>query len=244
LTQTPYDWLISVLDAYIEEYGGRLRLRGVITALLVLKRSLEGEGISISEVSRVTGAPLENVRRHFGKYVEQGYLNSRIDPCDERVTRYFFLDIDAERDRGLRVARALHAAGSPQPRCSPQPEKVPRFSAGTCDALMEVLDAFTTSLDSSMRIRAFKIVIALHQASLTSEGMTPSQIARVGDAPLETVRRRVQQYVDAGDLMELRDPDDERAHRLLYRDPSMWEASISATTNSLAQVDWSQFNTR
>lgn len=83
----PYDHLIAILDAFIEEFDGGMRIRGIKTALLIEKASEDGRGISLSEIARKTDAPLENVRRHMAKYVEQGSLRYVQDPDDERVTR-------------------------------------------------------------------------------------------------------------------------------------------------------------
>jgi DNA-binding MarR family transcriptional regulator len=83
----PYDHLISILDAFIEEFDGGMRIRGIKTALLIEKATKEGRGISLSEIARETDAPLENVRRHMAKYVEQGSLRYVEDPDDDRVTR-------------------------------------------------------------------------------------------------------------------------------------------------------------
>ena len=244
LTQTLYDRLIRVLDAYIDEYGGRLRLRGVLTALLVLRQSLNGDGISISDVSRKAEIPLENVRRHFGNYANEGILTSRADPNDERVTRYFFLDVGAERGRATRVAQALYEIGPPAGGWTPHPENAHPFSEATCDALTDALKAFTGTLDSGLRMRAFKIAIALHQASLSSEGMTTSQIARISGAPLETVRRTLKRYLELGNLRVVEDPDDDRAHRVLYRDPDWSGANIAAMAERLGKLDWSLLNVR
>ena len=50
MIQALHDRLISVLDAYIGEYGGKMRVRGILTALLILRSSLNGRSISISEI--------------------------------------------------------------------------------------------------------------------------------------------------------------------------------------------------
>ncbi len=244
MTQTLHDRLIALLDAYIEQYGGRLRLRGVLTALLVLRQSLRGEGISISEVSREAGIPLENVRRHFGIYTSQGILTSRPDPNDERVTRHFFQDLGKERERATRVAQALYAIGPPCGEWRPHPENAHSLTEKTCNALIDVLQSFTGNLDSGLRIRAFKIAIALHQASVTGEGMTASQIARTSGAPLETVRRTLKGYLEAGRLRMAEDPDDDRAQRVFYPNPVSSESSIDAMAEQLGRVDWSLLNVR
>lgn len=88
----PHDYLISILDAFIDEFDGQMRIRGVKTALLIQQASIDGRGISLSELARETKAPLENVRRHIAKHVNLGVLRYIPDPDDERVTRVIYVD--------------------------------------------------------------------------------------------------------------------------------------------------------
>lgn len=88
----PYDHLISILDAFIEEFDGGMRIRGIKTVLLIHRASIDGHGISISEIARETKAPLENIRRHINRQVELGNLRYVSDPDDERVTRVLATD--------------------------------------------------------------------------------------------------------------------------------------------------------
>ena len=85
----PYDQLIEVIEAFIDSdsFNGGMRVRGIKTALLIQQASLEGDGITVSELARATGAPLENVRRHMAKHVELGGLRYEADPDDDRATR-------------------------------------------------------------------------------------------------------------------------------------------------------------
>lgn len=243
MTLATYDRLIGTLDAFIDAFGGGMRMRGVMTAILILKHSLEDRGISISEVSRVSGAPIESIRRHFAANVKQGNLITRADPDDERVTRYLAADLDAEQARASRIARILYEIGPPATGPSPVPDSSIPFTETTCDALISVLQAFTRTLSGDLRIRAFKIAIVLLQGSLNKEGITASQISRVSGAPLETVRRTLKQYMDAGNLRVEEDPNDDRASRIFYRDPATSEAAISRIVADLAPVNWALFNT-
>lgn len=91
---TPYDELIEVLDIFIERFGGATRLRGVKTAALIQSATAQGTGMTVSEIAKATGAPLENVRRHMDKHVELGSLRYVNDPNDERVKRVVAADPD------------------------------------------------------------------------------------------------------------------------------------------------------
>jgi len=219
-----------------------MRIRGVLTAMLVLKTSLQGRGISISEVSQVSGAPLESIRRHFTENVRKNFLVTRADPDDERVTRYLAASLEFERDRGRRIATALHRIGPPYSETSSTPAEPLPFTVATCDALIEVLQTFITLLDGSMRLRAFKITIVMGQASLRNEGITASQIARASGAPPETARRTLQKYLQMGNLEVFEDPNDERASLMRYRDPAGADAAIRQVADRLEQVDWALFN--
>ena len=44
------------------------------TALLVLKSTLESDGIALSQIAAQAGIPIENVRRHMASYAEQGLI--------------------------------------------------------------------------------------------------------------------------------------------------------------------------
>lgn len=105
----PYDHLISILDAFIEEFEGGMRIRGVKTALLIQRASIDGRGISLTEIARETKAPLENVRRHIAKHVSLGLLRYIPDPDDERVTRVIYIDPDEQDAMARRIENRLAA---------------------------------------------------------------------------------------------------------------------------------------
>lgn len=109
----PYDELISVLEAFMDQYPGALRIRGIKTALLIQKATATGQGITLSELARQTNTPLENVRRHIAKYAEQGYLRYVEDPNDERAIRVMFNRPNEEAKRAERVFEKLCAMDWP-----------------------------------------------------------------------------------------------------------------------------------
>ena len=106
---SPYDELISVIEALSEQYTGGLRIRGIKTSLLILKATLDGSGITLSELSRQTNAPLENIRRHLSQRAERGHLYYISDPDDDRATRILFSKPEYEIDRVASVLRRLAA---------------------------------------------------------------------------------------------------------------------------------------
>jgi len=103
----PYDQLIAVLDSYITEFDGGMRIRGIKTALLIQQATAEGRGISISEIARLTNAPLENVRRHITKHVELGALCYIADPDDDRVNRVIATEPEMRRRTAEKIAAHL-----------------------------------------------------------------------------------------------------------------------------------------
>ncbi len=240
MSHSLYDQLIAVLDVFIDEFGGDLRLRGVQTLLLIHQATLDGRGISISEVRKVTGAPLENIRRHFTKQVEIGNLAITPDPDDDRVVRYRMPEGDDYLGIARRLSGRLALIGPPGGGSS-SAEKRP-FDTSTYDALIAALQAFANTMDGGLRIRGIKMAVVIQQATLDGSGMTASQIARQSGAPLETVRRYVQTYTEKGHLKLVEDPEDSRAHRILYTDPAQVERLLKTIASDLDAVDWSAFH--
>jgi DNA-binding MarR family transcriptional regulator len=109
-----YDHLIAILDSFISEVGGGMRIRGVKTALLIEKATEEGRGISVSEIARETGAPLENVRRHMAKHVALGALRYVKDPTDDRVTRVVSTEKGSFREAAKRIEERIAALEPPE----------------------------------------------------------------------------------------------------------------------------------
>lgn len=239
MTRSLYNQLIAVLDVFIEEFGGQIRFRGIQTWLLVQKASLTGQGISVSEVRAVTGAPLENIRRHFTRQVALGSLISYTDPEDERVVRYQVEDPDTHQRVARRMATRLNAIGPPD---GATPERQRSFNSGTYDALIDVLQAYADFLDSGLRIRAFKMAGVMLQTSLSSTGMTASEIARQSGAPLENVRRYIRNYVESGALEVIENPNDSRASLVLFKNPERVAQVFEAIAARLNGADWTAFN--
>jgi hypothetical protein len=239
LSQAVYDKLIAVLDVFIDEFGGRMKLRGIKTALLIQQASLEGRGISISEVRQATGGPLESIRRHFSKQVQLGTLRTLPDPDDDRVVRYQMADNERHQRAARRMAGRLASIHPVPADVLPEPQP---FGGGTYGTLIEVLQAFARAMDDGLRIRGFKFAIVIQQATVTGRGMTASEIATQSGAPMETVRRYIQSYMEIGNLRAIEDPDDHRKTRVLYRDPDMVDTVLESIWADLEQVDWSQLN--
>lgn len=235
----PYDRLLEVIDAYIDEFGGGMRIRGLQTHLLLRRATLDDSGLSISEAHRRTGAPLENLRRHFRQQVEKGVLSAAADPDDERVTRYRVTNLDAQMQSVRRLAERLNAIGRLDGK--PVTESAP-LGLATIDAQLGLLQVLADALDSSFRIRGFKVAILIQQATLTGDGITAAEISRASGAPLETSRRNLHQYQAAGDLLIEKDPNDERATRVRYPDPAQRALAISAMIEAMNRVDWRAFN--
>lgn len=239
LSHPPYQKLNDVLDVFIDAFGGRRRTRGIQTILLLRKASLDRCGISISEVRAVTKAPLENIRRHFQAEVEKGNLLTRIDPDDERVTRYLLPDPDEELAHTCEIAVRLRMIGRPSGTPALEWRK---FGRETIDAQIALLQTFVNALDSGLRIRECKMAIVIQQVTLSGEGITVSELARRAGAPLETVRRAIQRYTSSGVLRMIEDPNDDRAFRLFYADPELRTRAINKIAEAVDQVDWNAFN--
>ena len=104
---SPYDELISLVEVFSEQYTGGLRIRGIKTSLLILKATLHGSGITLSELARQTNAPLENVRRHLAQRAERGFLHYISDPSDDRATRILFSKPEYEMERVAQLLKHL-----------------------------------------------------------------------------------------------------------------------------------------
>ena len=239
MTQPVHDRLIAVLDVFIDEYGGRIRFRGILTALLIHRMTLAGTGISASEVRKVSGAPLETIRRNFAPHVDKGNLITVPDPDDDRVVRYKSTDSERHQLTARRMAGRLLAI---QPSEIQEAADQRPFGTATYDALIDVLQAFADVFDDGVRIRGIKMAVIILQASYSGEGITPSQIARRSGGALETVRRSIQEHVEMGILRTEEDPEDHRAYRVFYKDPESVTRHLDRIAQSLDQVDWAAFN--
>ncbi len=238
LSHSLYDRLIAVLDVFINEFGGQRRLRGVQTMLLIQRATFDGGGVSISDVRKLTGAPLENIRRHFARQVESGMLATQPDPEDDRVVRYRMVDDEQHRSAARTLSAKLLrlAPAGIDPPSEPRP-----LSGATYSTMIDVLQTFANSMDGGLRIRAFKIAVVIQQATKAGTGMTASEIARQSGAPLETVRRYIQSYLDIGNLRAVEDPEDSRKTRVHYADPAMVDEVLERIAADLDKLDWASF---
>ena len=238
LSHSLYEKLIAVLDVFIDLFGGQMTLRGIQTALLLQQATLDGRGVSISDVRQVTGAPLESIRRHFSKQVKLGVLSSLPDQDDDRVVRYRVEDNEQYQRAAQRMAAKLAAFGPTEP----DPDDQRSFSSSTYAALLDVLQTFANAMDNGLRIRGMKIAVVIQRATKTGTGMTATEIARQTGAPLETVRRYIQTYMEMGHLIATQDPDDSRKTRVRYRDPAAVDEVLETIWAELERLDWRQFN--
>ena len=71
---------------------GGLRIRDFKVAVLILKATLNGRGITPAEIARASGAPLETSRRYVHQYQASGDITVESDPEDDRATRVRFRD--------------------------------------------------------------------------------------------------------------------------------------------------------
>ena len=238
LRHSLYDNLTAVLDVFIDTFGGQMTLRGIQTALLLQQATLDGTGVSISDVRQLTGAPLESIRRHFSKQVKLGVLTSLPDPKDDRVVRYRVKDNEQYQRGARRMASRLANLGP----IEPDPVEQQSFGSRTYTALLDVLQAFASAIDNGFRIRAIKFAVVVQQATKSGIGMTASDIAKQSGSPLETVRRYVQAHMESGIMTAVQDPDDSRKTRVLFADPERVDAVLGAIWADLQRLDWRQFN--
>lgn len=235
----PYDHLIQVLDTFIEAMDGAMRIRRIQNLLIVQKATRFGPGISASEVSRRTGAPLENVRRQFLHQKARGLLETHADPKDDRITLFRVTAAGESAWPTLDIARRLHRIGPPGGSVHGAPHPP---SPATYDALLAVLQAFADAFDGGMRIRGFKTALLIQLATLAGTGITASELGRQTGAALETVRRHMTKHTALGDLRIVEDPNDERANRMFTAHPDRESARFAAVAARLDAIDWNAFN--
>ena len=229
-----YDRLIGILEPYLDTYPGTVSLRGVQIAIFLLQESIYGQGLSVSEIHRYSGAPLESVRRHMHRREADGELISERDPKDDRVRRYRVAQTEPLLARHKAMAGEVYALRPPT-----LPEERPRpFSRATTQALIDVLVPYGDAYQHSMRFRGFKTALLIQKATTTGEGITASELARSTRAPLETVRRHMLKHTELGDLTMLEDPKDERALRVRSAKPDEVAELARGILRGLEAVDW------
>ncbi|MGD8831296.1 MAG: hypothetical protein PVF57_11900 [Pseudomonadales bacterium] len=235
----PYDYLIRVLDTFIEVTDGAIPIRRIQNLLIVQKATHFGSGISASEVSRLTGSPLENVRRQLGRQKARGLLETHADPTDDRVTLFRTTAAGEREWQTTILAQRLHAIG---PLRDGKPGAPHPLSPQTYDALIAILQAFADAFEGGMRIRGFKTAMLIQLATLSGSGVTASELSRRTSAALETVRRHMAKHIALGDLRIVEDPEDERANRVFSAHPERESARFAAVAARLDAIDWNVFN--
>lgn len=229
----PCNHLITILDAYIDAFGGRMRARGIKTALLIAQASAEGHGISVSDLARQTDAPPETVRRHITKHAEAGRLHFVSDPDDDRVAKVMARRDTALTDQARELTRRLGNlhAGAP----------VPLLEAVPFSELIAVIEAFISRFPGEMKIRGFKTALLVQRATLSGTGIGLSEISRQTRAPLENVRRHMARYESMGAIRYAQDPDDNRATRVMFRSPDLVGTMVREVSERLSTIDWTRF---
>ncbi|MGE0625621.1 MAG: hypothetical protein AB7I04_16620 [Pseudomonadales bacterium] len=234
-----YERLIRIIDAYVATFGGATRMHGVQTLLIVQKATRFGNGVSPSTLHRLTGAPLENIRRRFQQFTERGLITAHPDPKDDRSTLYTMTNRGLSAWPAGDVARKLYTLR----QTSGRPESPPRLQCPeTLSALLAVLQAFADALDAGIRIRGYKTALLIQQATLSGEGITASTLSRETNAALETVRRHMAKHETLGDLKLVENPDDERATLVLTANPDREHRAWTAVARRLDALDWHLFN--
>jgi len=230
--------LIRIIDAYLTTFDGSMRLQGIHALLLLEKASRFGNGISRSDMHRLTGAPMENIRRRLQRFTAQHLVESHADPRDDRITLFRMTEAGLKTWPAETVARALYADRLPGRETAPPRSICPE----TYDALIAVLEAFSMALDPGIRIRGFKTALLIQQATLTGKGITATTLARLTNAAPETVRRHMTKHTELGDLRMVEDPQDERATRVFTAHPERESRAWSAVARRIDALDWSVFN--
>lgn len=105
--QLPYDEILTVLQSFIRCYPGAMRIQGIKRELLIHRATLEGSGITTTELARRTSTPLETVRRQITDAAARGTLRLEKDPDDDRKTRVLHSDPEQENQRVAEVIEYL-----------------------------------------------------------------------------------------------------------------------------------------
>ena len=237
----PYDTLIGILDAFIDNFDGRMRIRGIQTAFLIQQATLDGSGISASEIARRTGAPLENVRRHLGRAADAGRLTILSDPDDARSTRVFFTDPATQKLQDMAVAQRLAKLGDPSWDRDRAGIDADYSDSEPLTELIAVLQSFIDGYRSGMRMRAIKSALLIQKSTLQGNGISFSELARQCGVPAETVRRAMNRFVDLGILRCQEDPRDDRKNRVTTIHTSAHSRTVAEIMQHLAVIDWRRF---
>ena len=199
----PEDKLLGVIEGFIATYGGWRRLRE-IKILLLIQKAAGHQTINPTTLAKLSGMPLETVRRVLLAEEEAGNLILAEDPNDSRSK----IAILTEASRGSWNSRlvfesltALFTAPDHRPAPTPQVDY---------DLLLFVIDTLMEGYMDSIRIRGAKMSLLVQRATIEDAGISISDLARLNDAPFETVRRILAQHVEMGHIQFTQDPNDDR----------------------------------
>jgi DNA-binding MarR family transcriptional regulator len=237
----PYDTLIGILDAFIDNFDGRMRIRGIQTVFLIQQATLDGSGISASEVARRTAAPLENVRRHLHRAADAGRLTILSDPDDARSTRVFFTDPATQGAQDMAVAQRLAKLRDPSPDGGQADVNVAPSGSEPLTELIAVLQSFIDGYRGGLRMRAIKTALLIQKSTLQGSGISFSELARQSDVPAETMRRAMNRFIDLGILRCHEDPRDDRKNRVVTIDINAHSRTVAEIMQRLAVIDWRRF---
>ena len=110
------------------------------------------------------------------------------------------------------------------------------------DEIIAILLSFMEGYHGGMKVQGVKRELLIQRATEEGQGITVSELARLTDTPLETVRRQIQTGIEQGELRLLEDPDDDRKARVVHADP-LRESQRTATVNDhLSRIDWTKFH--
>lgn len=229
-----YDRLIEVIDAFIGGFEGGMRTRGIKTALLIAQSSVDGKGISLTEIARRSRAPLETVRRHMAKHVTLGNIEYLPDPRDDRVKRVVSRRQGALPDMVIETeARLAKIDCFGAKLCSSADG---RSYAERCDRLIAILNAYISQFGGAIRIRGIKTALLIQIATVTGCGISLSELARETEAPLENVRRHLANHASLERLKYVTDPEDERVIRVVFTRPDLFERMAQRVEDRLLKI--------
>lgn len=215
-------------------YGGALRLRDIKILLLIREGTGRGTGVSVSEVARESGTPLESVRRQLKQMTKSGLLRTAPDPEDGRVIRHFATQAMADQwPLDALITRLSRVLG-------PRPDAAvagPPFAL-----LLALIDLFINGYMGSIRIRGARMALLVYRATQKGTGVAISDLARVNAAPLETVRRVLAQHVDMGHIRFVEDPEDDRKTLVVTADMTFERQRIAEMDKKLEAIEatWRQ----
>ena len=220
----PEQKLLKLVEAYIATYGGGRKLREIKLLLLIQQASASGQGISPSRLSEKSGIPVETARRLILAEREAGLLDSVEDPNDDRATLIYMTDAGHEAWNTELISEQLAEYSEAK---TDNPLSVPRI---TYDQLIFAIDILMEEYMDSIRIRGARMALLVMIATIDHSGVPVSQLAKLNNAPLETVRRILSQHVEMGHITYVDDPNDKRTTLVVTAD-------LEIEINRVAAID-------